>query len=246
MSRRLKSILPIIAVIGAVVALVCLSARSLQRRAAVTGVDESRIGAEQALARIEATHPASLDDATFQEALAQARDTPCIAVVWLFTPDGQILEGSRGSVHSVVEASAEGELRQVLAALPEGTLSIEQLTALQAVSAMRARERHDDTYRQLLREVRGPEDELVALVGVSYVVSPAAHTPAPAPTLSVACGFLGLAAYWISLPLWVWLDARDRDERAWVWAVFVLLGNLMGVITYILARRPTPPPGAAS
>jgi hypothetical protein len=38
--------------------------------------------------------------------------------------------------------------------------------------------------------------------------------------------------------VWVWLDARARGERAWVWAVFVLLGNLVALITYILARRP--------
>jgi hypothetical protein len=58
-------------------------------------------------------------------------------------------------------------------------------------------------------------------------------------------GFLGLASYWLSLPAWVWLDARARGERAWVWAVFVLLGNLVGLITYILARRPRPQPAAA-
>jgi hypothetical protein len=43
----------------------------------------------------------------------------------------------------------------------------------------------------------------------------------------------------------VWLDARARGERAWVWAVFVLLGNLVALITYILARRPRPRPAAA-
>ena len=243
MGDWLRRGLPIIAVIGALVALVCLSALSLQRRAPATDTDETRRNAEKTLARIEATRPASLDDTTFQATITQAKDAPYVAAVWLFTPDGQILEGSQGFVHSTVEASATDEARQALAALPEGTLNTEQRTALLAVSVMRAREQHDDTYRQLLREVRGPEDELVALVGVTYEVSPAIHAPAPAAALAMACGFLGLATYWISLPVWVWLDARDRAERAWAWAVFVLLGNLVGVITYILARRPTPPAG---
>ena len=46
--------------------------------------------------------------------------------------------------------------------------------------------------------------------------------------------------YWLSLPLWVLLDARERWDYAMVWAIFVLIGNLVALIAYLLARSPRP------
>jgi len=50
--------------------------------------------------------------------------------------------------------------------------------------------------------------------------------------------YLSLTAYWLSLPVWVFLDAQTRRERAWIWAMFVLLGNLVALIAYLLTRLP--------
>jgi hypothetical protein len=59
-------------------------------------------------------------------------------------------------------------------------------------------------------------------------------------------GLLALAVYWLCLPLWVWLDARERGERAWAWAVFVLLGNPVALPAYILARVPRSAPAGVA
>lgn len=48
---------------------------------------------------------------------------------------------------------------------------------------------------------------------------------------------VGLAAYWFSLPLWVATDARRRQEKAVVWGLFALLGNVMALVLYLLVRR---------
>ena len=242
MDSKLRKGLPIIAVIGAVIALVCLSVLSVQRRTPVAETGETRRSVEGILSQIESTRPASLDDGPFREAIARVKDAPYIAVVWLFTPEGQIVEGSRAFSHGTVEASAPGEIHRLLAALPKGTLNGEQRTALLAASVMQAERERTEAYRHLLREVRGPQGEVVALVGVTYDASPAVDTHSALWILSLLGGFLGLVAYWLALPAWVWLDARDRGERAWVWAIFVLLGNLVGLITYILVHRPSPHP----
>jgi hypothetical protein len=47
---------------------------------------------------------------------------------------------------------------------------------------------------------------------------------------------LGLGVFWLSLPAWVWLDARRRGERAFVWALFVLTGNVVALMAYLLTR----------
>jgi hypothetical protein len=238
--------LPLVAVIGASVALLCTIASTAGRQPNLADMGETRRVAETTLARLEALHPDSIADPAFREAIVQSRDAPYVATVWLFAPDGRIVEGNRAvAPGSTVEGLATSETRRGLGILPAGMLSAEQRLAVLAASAMQAEGEHDDVFRHLLREIRGPDGGMVALVGVTYDVSPAVGSPGPGWMATLLAGFLGLAAYWLSLPAWVWLDARARGERAWVWAVFVLLGNLVGLITYILARRPRPQPAAA-
>lgn len=240
MSSRFRKRLPIVAVIGASVALLCTIASTAGRQSNLADTGETRRVVETTtLARLEALHPDSIDDPAFRKAIVQSRDAPYVATVWLFAPDGRIVEGNLAVLpDSTVEGSATGETRRVLEILPAGTLSAEQRLAVLAASAMQADGEHDDLYRHLLRQVRGPDGSLIALVGVTYDVSPAAGSPRLGWKATLLAGFLGLSAYWLSLPAWVWLDARARGERAWAWAVFVLLGNLVALITYILARRP--------
>jgi hypothetical protein len=47
--------------------------------------------------------------------------------------------------------------------------------------------------------------------------------------------YLAAPIYWLALPLWVFLDARDRRERALAWGIFVLIGNLVALLAYLLA-----------
>jgi hypothetical protein len=104
---------------------------------------------------------------------------------------------------------------------------------------MQAEGEHNDVWRHLLREIRGPDDEPVGWIGITFDVSPLVSAPGAAYIAFILVLLLALGAYWLSLPVWVWLDARSRGERAWVWGVFVLLGNLVALLAYILARRPS-------
>ncbi len=55
--------------------------------------------------------------------------------------------------------------------------------------------------------------------------------------VALPVSMLSLALYWLSLPLRVYLQARARGERAWLWAALALGGNLLGVVTFLLMRR---------
>ena len=240
MVKRLKRFLPVVAVVAACIALVMAVAVGpwLGRQMLLTDTGETRRVVEGTLAQLQALRPVSLDDAAFREAVVQARDAQYVAYVWLFTPDGEILEGNRAISQGTVGASATDEMRRVLGMLSDGTLSDGQRTALLAASAMQKEGEHNDVFRHLLREIHGPDGELVAWVGVTFDVSPAVSAPGAGYISFVVGLFLAMAVYWLSLPAWVWLDARARDERAWAWAVFVLLGNLVALIAYILVRAP--------
>ncbi len=238
MKSTLKRWLPFVAAAGALIALISALVIAPQRQTMLTESAETRAHATATLARIAAVQPTSIEDAAFRDALAKAGEDPSIAVVWLFTPEGKILQGNLAFSEGKVAEQATDETRRVLSALPEETLDAAQRTALLAVSVMQAEGEHNDVFRHRLEPVYDAEGTIVALVGLTYNASSAMGQPGTSWMIALLGGLLGWAVYWLALPVWVWLDARARGERAWVWASFVLLGNLVALMAYILARVP--------
>jgi hypothetical protein len=203
-----------------------------------TDTGETRRAVEATLMPLLALQPASIEDADFRAEAVRANAAPYVAHVWLFAPDGRIVEGNRAMARDTAAESATEEMRRVLGTLPNGSVSEAQRTALLAASAMGREGEHNDVFRHMLREVRGPEGELVGWIGVTHDVSPAIGNPGIGYIAFVLLLLLSTAVYWLSLPAWVWMDARARGERAWTWAVFLLVGNLVALVAYILARTP--------
>ena len=48
---------------------------------------------------------------------------------------------------------------------------------------------------------------------------------------------IGLILFWLSIPAWMTLDAQQRRERAAVWGLFGLLGNMIALVVYLLVRE---------
>ena len=49
--------------------------------------------------------------------------------------------------------------------------------------------------------------------------------------------------FWLSIPAWMTLDAKKRRERAAVWGLFGLLGNMIALVVYLLVRENGQPSG---
>ena len=65
---------------------------------------------------------------------------------------------------------------------------------------------------------------------------------------STVVGIVAFAAILVGPALWVLADARKRGvQRAFLWALFALLGNVIGAVVYVLVRdqRPTQRPCGA-
>jgi hypothetical protein len=235
--------LPFIAIAGLFIALFAalIAGPWMGRQALLLDTGETRRAVEgQVLQSLVAMHPPSVGDGAFRQAVAQAKKARYVAVVWLFAPNGQIVEGTDVAIGHTAEEWATDEMRRVLRVLPEGSLEDDQRLQLLAASAMGREGEHNDVYRHLLRQVHGPDGTLVALLGLTYDVSPSVSAPGLGYKATVLTLLLGLLVYWFSLPAWTWLDARARGERAWIWAVFVLLGNLVALTAYLLVRGPHP------
>ena len=62
--------------------------------------------------------------------------------------------------------------------------------------------------------------------------------------ITVAIVMLGsLSLFWLSIPLWMVLDAQKRRERAAAWGLFGLLGNVIALVVYLLVRENEQPSG---
>ncbi len=48
---------------------------------------------------------------------------------------------------------------------------------------------------------------------------------------------IGLILFWLSIPAWIALDAEKRREKAAVWGIFGLLGNMIALVVYLLVRE---------
>jgi hypothetical protein len=242
MSERVKRRLPAVAAISVLAALVGFITANRTHRQMSVDSGETRRTVDAAVAELQAMRPNSLDDPPFRQALEKLRRAQYVAGVWLIRPDGQIVfSNSRFADRGRVEEWATDETRRVLAEMPEGFLTAPQRMALLAASAIQSEGEHNDVLRQMIRPLRGNDDVELGFVGVSYDANTElGEFPGLGYAVAVLIIPVGLLVYWLALAGWVFLDAKVRGERAWVWAMFLLLGNLVALFAYLLARQPLP------
>ena len=242
MSENLKRRLPVAAAISVLAALIGFIVVSQTHRRVSFDSGETRRTVDAAVAELQAMRPSSLDDPPFQQALEKLRRARYVAAVWLIHPDGQIaFSNTRFADRGRVEEWATEETHRVLSEMPEGFLTPLQRTALLAASAIQSEGEHNDVFRQMVRPLRASDDTELGIVALSYDVNPGlGGFPGIGYAVAVLVIPVGLMVYWLALVGWVFLDAKVRGERAWVWAMFVLLGNLVALFAYLLARQPHP------
>lgn len=240
MFRRIKPILPWFALTCGVLAFLGIALLSFLRVDILEDSGETLAIVEANLQTFLTTQPESIEDPQLANAIEGFVASPHVASLWLLKPDGEVVISRGATSQSFPQGTAREwsstELERMLFAMPPGTLSDEQETLLHVSSAIQREGEHNDIYRHIVREIRASDGSLVALIGIAYEVSP--EEAGLGWKILVAVSLLCLLGYWASLPIWTLLDARQRGERAWTWAVFVLLGNLMALLAYLLTRSP--------
>jgi hypothetical protein len=238
MYKKIKQVIPWLSFLAIAMAALLLIEFNMRRSAILVESPETKATAEDVIKKILATNPKSLDDQSLIEALEEADNTPYIAQVWLFTPDGQ-LKFSRGTPKNFVSAQ-QLVTRQVvgaLAALPEGTLNQGQQMLVIIASAIQAEGEHNDVYRYKVQQIISPDNQVVGYIGITYDVNDGISADPTIWTIVSTFGLLlSLVIYWVGLATWTYLDAKERNEKAGVWALFVLIGNLVALIAYLLVR----------
>ncbi|HSV92378.1 MAG TPA: hypothetical protein VLH81_04850 [Desulfobacterales bacterium] len=260
--RKLKPVLPWIALVSAIVAAGLLVAGSFYRKARIVDTGETRTVVEKALEELLSRQPAALDDPDFKAAFEAFGRSPHVAMTIMVNRDGgayvtgTVTMTSRMTVNSPAagQLSGPGEGGRTLAELgleappPPDPLegispdefSADQRLLLEVKSAVESGNAdHADVYGSLIRAVRNPAGGMLGAIGVRYERSFWVSTVPEAAWLALVLGFaIFLGVSWLSVPAWTFLDARDRGENAWVWTVFTLVGNVIALVAYLLARVP--------
>lgn len=242
--KRFKRILPVMALAGALMFIMSVVMEVMgtgHQQAFIVDSSQARSLVEEALVKLDTLQPVSVDDKSLKDAIGQVRKAAYVNTVWLFAPDGRIVN-SRGSMSDstascgTIMKAATIDTHGVLDSMPQGALNHEQKTMLLAASAIRREGTHNDIYRHLIHPVRKADGSLAALVGVAYEVDGGSHGSGMDLMFGALMRLGGFVVYWLALPLWVLLDARERKVRAGVWVAFVLIGNLVAFIAYLLSR----------
>lgn len=223
--------------LAAIAAVALMSLMSQQR---ITFTEENpgnHLAVVQNLEQTAAIEPQTLEDPEFLSAVQSLVGQGFINNTWIFSIDGSILYGSARYANSgnVRELPTTDSVR-LIEGMPEGSLTAVQENALLAVSAMRLEGEHNDVFRHTLVEVHSPDGTLLGWVGAAYDANDLANRPNTTFKIELIAFLVCLGIYWLALPVWTWLDARRRGEKAIIWAIFVLLGNLVALIAYLLVR----------
>ncbi|MGD0655449.1 MAG: hypothetical protein ABSA16_13990 [Thermoguttaceae bacterium] len=241
MFNRSKTALTTLALLAPLVTVICAIVTWLLLTPLRVDTGQTIPSVKATVTKLTELHPSSVDDPELIKAMQEAAHEPYIASLWLIGPDGRFVRTVGGAYFtptgSTVDELATDDTKCILAALPEETLNATSRMWLLAASAIRREGEHNDILRHLLRPIQLSNSQ-PAILGVAYLAS-AAEIGWVYKSV-VLTGLISLIIYWLSLPLWVFLDAKEHGERATVWAAFVLIGNLVALMAYILTRPPRP------
>lgn len=97
--------------------------------------------------------------------------------------------------------------------------------------------------RRIVEMARVKDGLIAATVSRSQYNPPLQERSEESERLSLLRNTTGIAAlasfflFWLFIPAWMALDAEKRREKAAVWGIFGLLGNMIALVVYLLVRE---------
>lgn len=242
MRKKLLKLLPWTALVGAVITVVSLITLTILHSGQQKENKENERKVIKALEKIQMLYPENIRDPHLRSELEDALHSKFIATIWLISTEGDILFSKGNTANSTRTGSvielATVETQEILNSLPSESLTDYQRTLFLAASAIQREGAHNDIYNHLIREIHSTNGSIVGLIGVAYELRSNPGHVSWGWIVSVIFVLFGFPMYWFSLPLWVFLEAQKRGKHAWIWAIYILFGNLVALVAYLLNRHP--------
>jgi len=162
-----------------------------------------------------------------------------INTIWIITEKGVIVHAmgtmaASTPVNTIVNNSIDYQNRGLINAVEE-SLDTVQKQVLSIAAAIRNEGEHNDVFGHLVVPLKSNNNELSGYIGVAYSLNNS--KPEPELYLIGIAIFICFFFYWLSIPVWVYFDSRERNDRYILWTVFVLIGNLPAYIAYLITRK---------
>jgi hypothetical protein len=175
----------------------------------------------------------------FKDYLNTALDHSLINTKWLISDDGVIVYANglmasstplNTSIYSSIDSQSQGLINAV-----DGNIDTLQKELMYAAAAIRSEGEHNDINGHIVMPLRTSSNDLVGFIGVAYSLDGSAQ-PAQIYVIDIAL-IISFLMYWLSFPLWVYYDCREKDNKYFLWTLFVLIGNLPAYIAYLITKK---------
>lgn len=203
---------------------------------------ENKVNREIALGelkKIQVESAVNFNSKAFFDYFEKTVSSSVISTKWLVSAQGEIIyaEGMmaantplNSNIYNLVDAQNRGFIDAV-----ESNVDSLQRSTLFVAASIRREGDHNDTYRHLVLPLKTSANVLVGFVGVAYSLDDS-KLPIQNFVISIAliiCFFL----FWLSLPLWVYIDCREKNNKSILWTLFVLFGNIPALVAYLISNR---------
>jgi hypothetical protein len=162
-----------------------------------------------------------------------------INTIWLINEQGEIVYAKglmaastplNASVYCLIDYQNRGLINAI-----EESIDTLQKQVISIAAAIRSEGEHNDVFGHLVIPLRSNQDEIAGFIGVAYLLD---NSKPPFEIYIIGIGlFICFLIYWLSIPVWVYFDSRQRNDKYILWAVFVLIGNLPAYIAYLISRK---------
>jgi hypothetical protein len=183
---------------------------------------------------------ADINSKAFLDYFEKTLNCSVIDTKWLISEKGEIIytNGTMAQstpLHSNIYSFEDAQSQGLIAAVDFNMDSLQKRIMLIA-ARIRCEGEHNDIFGHLVIPLKTSSNVLVGFVGVAYNLD--AKTPSFQNyyLIIIALVFCFLL-YWLLLPLWVYFDCRERNNKYVLWTLFVLIGNLPAYIAYLLTRK---------
>ncbi len=177
---------------------------------------------------------------SFHDYVNNTLNSSIISTKWLISNKGIFLYANGATaastpVNSSIYSSIDKQSLGLLNAVDENLDSF-QKTILYAAAAIRKEGEHNDIYGHIVLPLKTSSNEPAGFIGVSYELDYSDQTFQGYIIISFAL-LICFLIYWLSLPVWVYFDSRNKNDKYILWTVFVLFGNIPAYIAYLLSKN---------
>jgi hypothetical protein len=181
----------------------------------------------------------NLNSKAFFDYFEKTLSCSVISTKWLVSERGEVIYAkgvmaASTPLNSNIYSLVDSQNRGLIDAIESNVDSVQKRIMFVAASIRREGD-HNDVYGHLVMPLKTSSNVLIGFVGVAYSLDDS-KPPIQNYVISIAL-IICFLLYWLSLPLWVYFDCREKNNKYILWTIFVLLGNIPALIAYLISNK---------